>query len=480
MSTHKHAPLSFACDDFPTWLPSVLVKELRQGLHTGGFVGMILLFHAIMVVAMTTTVASLPGASPSARATAAATSNQFFWTLLAVMLLIVLPVRALFGLRAEVDSRTIDLLVLTRLTSWRIVLGKWASLVAQGFLLLVAMLPYGLVRYFAGSVNLADDGIRCLTLLSGCALLTAAALLCSGLPRVASIPVIVIIAFGQGISSFQSAAGATVYAGPLSFASDSPLLAVFDGVLLLLFFLIIAVRRIAPPAENYAMLTRLLALPAFLPVPMLAHLGMVEVARYQFILAVLIMIVVCAIEIASVRVPMAVHWRAFAEKGPGGRLAGPLFMPGWPSALLFTALATAICLALVWWGGIYGVGERGAFARLAILAIGGLAFPAAVRSSIGNSGAYQAAFYGIGVAALSMVAIVTSIFANAPLMPRWWLDVASLLPISGFCMEFTRGTPGQGIQTAQWLISFVSIGVAFWRTRPYWGEVGRLGRRQAA
>jgi hypothetical protein len=477
MSATKTAHQSFSCEDFPTWLPSVLVKELRQGLHTGGFVGMILLFHAVMVVAMTTTVASLPGASPAARAAAAATSNSFFWTLLAVMLLIVLPVRALFGLRAEVDSRTIDLLVLTHLTSWRIVLGKWASLVAQGFLLLVAMLPYGLVRYFAGSVDLAQDAIRCLTLLSGCALLTAAALLCSGLPRVASIPVIVLIAFGQGISSFRSAAGATAYAGPLSFASDSPALAIFDGVLLLLFFLVIAVRRIAPPAENYGMLTRLLALPAFLPVPILTHYGQVETARYQFGLAVFILVIVCAIELASVRLPMAVHWRSFSAKGLLGRLTGPLFLPGWPSALLFAVIGSAVALALVWWGGIYSAEERGAFARLAVLAAGGLAFPAGLRAAVLRPGGNGAAFYGFAVAALCLVAVVTSVFSNAPLMPRWWLDVASMLPISGFWMEFTRGTPGAAVQSAQWVISIASLLVAFWRTRPYWGEVAALSAR---
>ena len=68
----------FACADFPFWVPAVLVKELRQGLHARGFVLILLLFHAVMTVAMTTTVVSLPGATPAARAAAAATSDSFF------------------------------------------------------------------------------------------------------------------------------------------------------------------------------------------------------------------------------------------------------------------------------------------------------------------------------------------------------------------------------------------------------------------
>ena len=471
-ATSAHPP--FACSDFPFWVPAVLVKELRQGLHARGFVAILLLFHAVMVVAMTTTVVALPGATPAARAAAAATSDSFFWTLLAVMLLIFLPARGLVGLRTEVDSRTLDLLVLTHLSAWRIVLGKWASLVAQGFLLLIAMLPYGFVRYFAGSVNLADDGVRCVVLLSGCGLLTAAALWCSGLPRIVSIPVAILIFYGQGISSFRSAAGAAAYSGPLSFATESPALAVLDGVLLLLFFLVGAVRRIAPPAENYAVFTRLLPLPAFLPALMLAHSGKVELGRYQFGFAVSMLIVISAIEMASLSFPMAVHWRSFKRWGGIGRLVALLFLPGWPSAMAFALLATAFSLALVWWGGLHSHAERAWFVRIAALLAGGLAFPAVCRGYLAKSTANSPAFYGLTITALCLVAGVTSVFSNAPLMPRWWLEVASMLPISGFWMEFTRGTPGPGIQTAQWIVALVTLALACWQTRSYWHEVASL------
>ena len=69
-----HPP--FACDDFPTWVPAVLVKELRQGLHTRGFFAIVVLFHAVMVVAMTTTVIALPGATPAARANPATAARH--------------------------------------------------------------------------------------------------------------------------------------------------------------------------------------------------------------------------------------------------------------------------------------------------------------------------------------------------------------------------------------------------------------------
>jgi hypothetical protein len=478
MKTAHPAHASFECNDFPAWVPAVLVKELRQGLHTRGFFAIVILFHAVMVVAMTTTVIALPGATPAARAAAADTSNTFFWTLLAVMLLLVLPARALVGLRAEVDSRTLDLLVLTHLSAWRIVLGKWASLVAQGFLLLVSMLPYGFVRYFAGSVDLADDAFRCVLLLSGCGLLTAAALWCSGLPRMAAIPIVILIGYGTGMPAFRSAAGAVAYAGPLSFAADSPGLAVFDALLLLLFFLVGAVRRIAAPAENYALVTRLLALPAFLPVPLFALLGKAELARYQFGFAACLLIVVAAMEAASVRLPMGIHWRTFLRRGGLGRTVAPLFQPGWQSAFAFSLLAGAVVCALVWWGGLYSPGERLSFLRLALLVGGSLAFPVALRAYLARKNDNTASIYALALGGLGAVAAVTSVFSNAPLMPRWWLEVASTLPVSSFWMEFTRGTPGSTVVIAQCVIAAASLVVACWQTRPYWRELGVLDAKE--
>lgn len=473
-----HPP--FVCDDFPSWVPAVLVKELRQGLHTRGFFAIVILFHAVMVVAMTTTVIALPGATPAARAAAAATSNTFFWTLLAVMLLLVLPARALVGLRAEVDSRTLDLLVLTHLSAGRIVLGKWASLVAQGFLLLASMLPYGFVRYFAGAVDPLDDLFRCVLLLGGCSILTAAALWCSGLPRLAAVPLVILIGYGTGMPAFRSAAGAVAYAGPLSFAADSPGLALFDAGLLLVLFLMGAVRRIAAPAENHAQLTRLLALPALLPVPIYAALGHAELARYQFGFATGLLAVVVMMEMASVRVPMGIHWRTSRQRGGAGRLVAPLFQPGWQSAFVFALLAGLAAGALAWWGGIYSPAERWSFLRHMLLVGGGLACAVAWRAHLAKNGENREGVYALVLGGLGLVAAVTSVFSNAPLMPRWWLEVTSLLPVSAVWMEFTRGTPGPAVMTLQCVVAVGSLLAAAWQSRPYWRDLAALGAKPEA
>ena len=65
--------------------------------------------------------------------------NGVFWFIVGLQLLLVTPARAFGGLRTEIDSRSLDLLVLTRLTAWRIVLGKWTSLMVQALLLVIAL-----------------------------------------------------------------------------------------------------------------------------------------------------------------------------------------------------------------------------------------------------------------------------------------------------------------------------------------------------
>src|SRR5688572_18104272 len=105
--------------DFPGWLPPMLVKELRQGLRTRGFVGTLVVFQILMLVLTLVALSTQNATTPSGRMAGAAFSG-FFWAILAVQLIFMTPSRALGGLQLEVESRTLDLLMLTRLTAWRV------------------------------------------------------------------------------------------------------------------------------------------------------------------------------------------------------------------------------------------------------------------------------------------------------------------------------------------------------------------------
>jgi hypothetical protein len=55
---------------------------------------------------------------------------------------LLLPLRLSAALREEMGGNTMDTLVLTRLSGWRIVLGKWVATAALQVLMALTVLPY--------------------------------------------------------------------------------------------------------------------------------------------------------------------------------------------------------------------------------------------------------------------------------------------------------------------------------------------------
>ncbi len=477
MSTAASQPISppalpsavAARSDFPTWLPPMLVKELRQGLRTRGFVGAFVVFQLLMALMMIGTVTSASLGNEAARAATASTVNSFFWTLLTVQLLLVTPARALGALQSEIDARTLDLLLLTRLTAWRVVVGKWASLVAQSALLLVAMLPYGIVRYFGGSVDLVGDALTCLALLGGCAVITAIMLWASGLPKAVRIIVPVIAIFGGQ----RWRPLATGFSGPgFGYAITRPesALLAFNGALVLVFFLVAAVRRIAPVAENHALLARGLPLLALLPVPFLSFLSTKAAAAGQLVFAGIFLGIVGMIELASLRLPMAAHWRVWAGRGTFGRFVGRFLLPGWPSALLYVSLACVLVVTAAFFLGLPTPGEAQRVIWIALLALGALVLPA-VALSLFEARATKSpgAIYGLVFISLSTFgAIAAAMSSMFPVKYTGFESFARILPVSGLWLSLGRTELDTPVMIGQAAFVGLVLFVAFVQSRLYW------------
>ncbi|MCX6951394.1 MAG: hypothetical protein NTV51_04300 [Verrucomicrobia bacterium] len=467
------APVAGPRSDFPTWLPPMLVKELRQGLRTRGFVGAFIVFQLLMVLMMIATVTSASMGNEAARASTAQTVNAFFWTLLSVQLLIVTPARALGSLQTEADSRTLDLLLLTRLSAWRIVFGKWASLLAQAALLLVAMLPYGIVRYFGGSVDLVSDAGLCAALLGGCAVVTAAGLWASGLPKLIRIAVpVVAIFFGQiWQNMFRSTS--------VLFAGSAPVLWYLDGALVLVFFLVTAVRRIAPPAENHVLLARGLPLLALVPVPLWALGGATAAASAQWSFAAIFLAVVCAIELASVRVPMAAHWRGWARRGLWGRCVGRVALPGWSSAMLYALVAAALVAFATTQPGVVPLGEIARYVWLVVLALVALLFPVIALSLAEKAaaktpgGIYVLVFGGMS----TFGAIAAGMSSMFPVRYTGFETFARVLPVSGFWLSMGKDGPSTEVVVGQAAFALIVFVIAVMQSRTYWKQLALFEAR---
>lgn len=476
--------------DFPGWLPPMLVKELRQGLRAKGFVGLFVSFQllAIAVFWWTIEVNGTSGVTDTL-----SWINGLYWSLLSLVVLLVMPLRGLGGLRTEIDNKTLDLLMLTHLTSWRIVAGKWVAIMAQTILFMVALLPYGMVRYFFGSVDLYGDLIQsgCMLLVSG--VLSAVALWVSGLPKIFRILLPIALVFGaqgMGVSTvlsraFSGRAGAYYGAGSGGMFWYFGWGQVILFTILLAVFLGLAVRRIAPPAENHSLVARLLGLLILLGAGV-APLCVAGISlRNAAMVGIISIFFVAVVELSRDCLPMSAHWRPWRQGGIGRSWVGRLLLPGWPSAALFAAFV----LTLLAMPAIFSASWRStegssvfAFVWWLVLAWQALVFPAIILSYLPRSSSLRVGGMGYFVlqGLFGILGAILTIDAKGVVLGAHLVSLLNalcqVLPISSFWMAAdqmkTGFTAGNVIGQAVVLIVLVTL---TWRqSRLYWGTITRF------
>jgi len=478
--------------DFPGWLPPMLVKELRQGLRQRGFVGGLIAAQATLVIMFSIGFATDVGGGGSSRGMI----DGFFWSAIFATLILLAPLRALTALSAELEARTMDLLLLTRLDAWRIVWGKWVSLTAQSLLLTFALLPYAVVRYFFGSVDILQDLAIITYLFAAGGVFTAAALWASGMNRVVRL-LIVIGMIMASFSAFGSILGRSFILGSGSIIHSSGTVPLWLGLACLVwvtlvviaYFLMMAVRWFAPLAENHAIGPRLVPFALALPI---AFLAMASGGR-DIKQAVFPWLAVCgliaAIELANAREVLAVHLRGLLGRGGAWRVVGPAFLPGWPSAALWLALFLAAV------GAIWGVADMGT-ARdlhwgtalwLAGLAWSGLVFPAVLVALVPTARRVAGVLYFLLHALLGifgMMAGSDALTYKAPAMMKALDWISHAVPTTGFwhaINEVDRPSELPAVALGQALGVAVTLGLMLFTSRAYWRHVSalRASRTQA-
>ena len=133
------------------WLSPIVVKEIRQGVRGKSFVVSFLVLQGLMVTSVFLSLA-IPVSGWERQAWDAA-----FWTMVAFPIVLSLPLSGIAALSGEVKAKTLELIFLTRLSGFRIVLGKWAAIVSLSLLCGTAVLPYVVLRYFLGGIDIWED-----------------------------------------------------------------------------------------------------------------------------------------------------------------------------------------------------------------------------------------------------------------------------------------------------------------------------------
>lgn len=450
--------------DFGDWLSPMLVKELRQGIRSRVFMAAFYLTQVLMILSVVFNLTAV--SEGDAAGQMVSFLNGLFWFMIGVPLLFLMPIRGFGSLYGEIKAGTLELVFLTRLSALRIAAGKWTALMVQTLLLVAAVLPYVLLRYFLGSVNVVQDLQSLLILLLASGMLTAATIAISPyeskiLRALFSIGMVfgfIFLLFGLiGVIAGDAIRGSTG-------ASFAPWIFYLGLVLFAPAFIFlgleIAASHIAPPAENHAIRKRLLGVFLLLAAALLTFLGAEADAAYGVALLLLAVVVIDALAepqhlVRSVYLP-------FARRGAAGKFLMLFFTPGWVSASWFMVLLTALA------GGLLGLhellGEREDLLQFVAL-LGWLIFPAALIRLAAPTTKY---FLGLYIALQFLFAAVTflvNIMASISQEPMTtWLCP---LPPCAFLLSFfgqVKDTQTTEFLTVTGLMTAASLAILLART----------------
>ena len=334
--------------DFSDRLSPIVVKELRQGLRQPTFVIAFLCLQVLLCIVVLVAVLSAPVGS-HAGLRVGSTVSGFFFVLLGIAILVVQPLRGLGALATEIKADTLDLLLLTRLNSWRITFGKWLALVSQSALLVVAVLPYLILRYYLGGMQLFSELLALLTLFIASASFTGVTV---GFSATASLVIRGLVALGILLVLLvvpNMLAASMMRGGPLvlTLSTRAEVYGYAGFILMLVFFgyyfLEMGATQIAPAAENRSTCKRLVGLVVLgLLAWLLPNDGNALFPCWLIVASLLI------VDALSERPEFAASvLRPFRRLGPLRYLASAFLLPGWASGIFFVALLVGITLALV-------------------------------------------------------------------------------------------------------------------------------------
>ncbi|WP_395750307.1 hypothetical protein [Prosthecobacter sp.] len=423
---------SFAITDFPDRLSPMVVKELRQGLRTRLFGGVMLILHLLLVL-----FTLMSGGAENAAAV-----SGWFDGIITLVLCIIIPLRGFSAVADELKAGTLDMLVLTRLSAGRIVFGKWAAIASQSLLIAFSVLPYVVARFVFGGLDLFEE-IAVLFYKWVIGVVLAAVIVALSTQRqfwlravVIGLPLLIggcgasfffmMTRVTSGMSSVKTFSILTSAGG--SAEKGAVLLALAMAVWAVFYFLSLAATRIAPASSLLSVVKRSVHLSTILLLILIGWLTSSGTALSLVSSGVLSLVMVDALTERVNEIPSV--YAAFYRRGLLGRVALWLFAPGWVTGFVFTLLIT--------WIVAMHVGLTRSFAEAQLVAI--------------------------SAASTWLIAVLVQLFStrNArDLLPPFlifWLIVSSLIYVIGSLLINARSVRGDTAWVACALPELLPIG----------------------
>ncbi|PTY03994.1 hypothetical protein DB346_02510 [Verrucomicrobia bacterium LW23] len=160
-------------------------RDVRTSLFVLIFLGLHLLLIASLIVSfMVDEFLDTLGFHYLLRSVAAELGDAAFWIAAVPVLLVALPFSALFALTGDIRTRSLEVILLTRLGPLGIVAGKWSGYALQALLLACTMSPYLCLRYMLMGTNPVVESVALVALAAAATAVCAAGVAISAIPSI--------------------------------------------------------------------------------------------------------------------------------------------------------------------------------------------------------------------------------------------------------------------------------------------------------
>ncbi|MEM9080911.1 MAG: hypothetical protein AAGC74_09500 [Verrucomicrobiota bacterium] len=202
--------------DLPERLGPMMTKELRQGLRRGIFLGPFLGIQVLAIVAM---VVEFRMVDELEQTTSFAGVLNFllffpggmfsgpFWLVVGIVCVFLMPLGGLVLMGQELEEGNHELLLMTPLSRWKVVQGKFFALWGICLLTFSSLLPYVMVRYFIGGIDVGRNIALVFTVILGSGMLAAGAIGASSYRNIAARIVVLVLFLGSMAASMGAAMG---------------------------------------------------------------------------------------------------------------------------------------------------------------------------------------------------------------------------------------------------------------------------------
>ena len=187
---------SWQKSDLPEWLSPVITKELRQGLRRKLFLVPFVFLQLSAVIALV--MEFRMGLEASEKTVEVAGVLNFllffpgsfysgpFWVVTGLICVVLLPFVGLISMSQELEEGNHELLLMTPLGRWQVVFGKFFAIWGLCLLAFSSLLPYVVVRYFLGGIDVPRNMMMAGTVVFGSAIFVAGSLAVSAFHRIAA------------------------------------------------------------------------------------------------------------------------------------------------------------------------------------------------------------------------------------------------------------------------------------------------------